>query len=67
MGSSFGNKNMKKFWLTLAHAGVIGAGVAGSIFLPGAAPLILPVVGTLNALIPSPLSKVDVTINNTKQ
>jgi len=47
----------KRFWLSVAHVAVMGAGVAGVILFPPAAALITPAAGTLNALIPSPLSK----------
>jgi hypothetical protein len=53
---------VKKFWLTVAHVAVIGAGTAGAILMPAAIPVIIPGMGALNALIPSPLSKVSFDI-----
>ena len=49
---------MTKFWLTLAHIAVAGAGVAGAIFFPPAAIPIIGAVSLLNGLIPSPVATV---------
>lgn len=49
---------MKRFWLTVAHIAVMGAGAAAVIFFPPAAVFIVPAVGTLNGLIPSPAPEV---------
>jgi hypothetical protein len=49
---------MSKFWLTLAHIAVAGAGVAGAIFFPPAAIPIIGAVSLLNGLIPSPVATV---------
>jgi hypothetical protein len=48
----------KKIIFSVAHVAVIGAGVAGSVFFPHAAPIIATGMGAVNALIPSPLSEV---------
>jgi hypothetical protein len=47
----------KRFWLTVAHFGIAGAGIAGAILVPGAAPLILSGQALVNGLLPSPLAK----------
>lgn len=46
---------MKRFWITMAHIGVIAAGTAASIMIPGAGIYIIPAMGTVNALLPSPM------------
>lgn len=47
----------KRFWLLVAHVAVMGGGSAAAVLFPPAAPLITIGIGTVNALIPSPLSK----------
>jgi hypothetical protein len=47
---------MKRFWLSVAHIAVMGAGAAGAILFPAGAPLIVAGTGLVNGLIPSPLS-----------
>lgn len=47
----------KRFWLSVAHLGVIGGGAAAVLLFPPAAVLIAPGAGLINALIPSPVSK----------
>ena len=46
---------MKRFWITVAHIGIIAAGTAASIMVPGAGVFIIPAMGTVNALLPSPM------------
>ncbi len=45
----------KRFWLTVAHVAVMGAGAAAVIIFPPSAVFIAPGAGLLNAVIPSPL------------
>lgn len=49
---------MKKFWLSVAHFAIMGAGLAASIYFPGFAPLIVPLVGAANGSLPSPFTSV---------
>ncbi len=47
----------KRFWLTVAHIGIIAGGVASSVVIPGAGLAIMAGTGLMNAALPSPLSK----------
>jgi hypothetical protein len=46
---------MKRFWLIVAHVAVIGAGTTAAVLFPPAALAIVPAMGAVNALIPSPM------------
>ena len=47
----------KRFWLTVAHVGLITGAVATSVVIPGSGLVIMAGAAAINAVVPSPLSK----------
>ena len=48
----------KKFWLTVAHFGILGGAIAGSIVFPPLIPVIIPSAAAAHGLLPSPFNPV---------
>jgi len=47
----------KRFWLMVAHIGLISGAVATSVIIPGSGIAIMAGAAAVNAMMPSPLSK----------
>ena len=47
----------KRFWLTVAHIGLISGAVASSVIIPGSGIAIMAGAAAVNGMLPSPLSK----------